>query len=678
MSSNVYCPLCGIILLSDPHRGGSPSLQAQPRLWHAEVRGIYPTGTPCSISLTGLGIIRCRNVLYAPLESHESYLGVEIDALEEWGICELSNRPWCFAFHDSCWKVLLLRLGHNDASSLQVDTAILRPLFYQLYSTPCSRASAFQFGHDYGGAAETHKTFGRIKPIDLGSPFYADPFGIPSISELEANTTGFLSSKANVNLPTKDTAYASALFQSNEVPALFRSLEDTSNMIRANPQEPYAYVFDKLSAELRSEIFSYLSLTELLNLRLVCRGLALLATSSAFSQSYWRSRFCIGQEADFPFPRLTEPRNWARLFWGIDISFRNRSLHLISRKRVRKLLEPIAALWELEAVIRSGPRGSIFSPTHNGESLQCFDSTTSETLVSIKLDHCFSGRLPSVHTDGPLEEGCRVVFHRAQSLRPSRQRIGISTIQLGTRSFISGINLSDSPGCTVGYRIPSSEKWVEMPPTSELRAIHVAFRSEGLTGVRFIFQDSRSSDWVGDTRSSGIAFGALSIPENGSEWPDLLAGLDYFKIVSLGLSEIPKSPSNDVIDPFGMQSALWAPHPPSENDLKFSPLLPLSDSSRAFDPLMNIDFGGPKGVRLGLLTRLTFHMTAHPMPLVGIEIFYSDGNSSLYGTRGGCELSFFIDGPKGECIDHIDILEESSQNHPGKILGGLQVHIETV
>lgn len=403
-------------------------------------------------------------------------------------------------------------------------------------------------------------------------------------------------------------------------------------MIRGNSPRPSAYLLDKLSAELSSEILSYLSFAELLNLRLVCRGLALLASTNALSQSYWRSRFCIGQEADFLFLSLTETRNWARLFMGTSISLKNKSLHLINRKRIRKLLEPFAALWDLEDVLRSGPDGSIFHPAQEkDEHSQYIDSMSSKILVSrLQIGLSFSGQLPALHTDGPIEEGCRALYHRAQSLMPPHQptdrRIAISTIKVGTRSFISGINLypatdNDSSSCAIGYRIPASEKWVEIPPFSGLRAIRVAFRAEGLTGVKFVFEDSESFDWVGDTRSSGIAFGILAIQKEGSDWPYLLAGLDHFKIVSLGLSKMSKCSSTDMVDSFDIQSCLWKPHPPSAKDLRFSPMLPTSGSSPTFEPLITIDFGGPGGVLLGLLTRLTFYMMDGPSPLVGIEIF---------------------------------------------------------
>ena len=199
----------------------------------------------------------------------------------------------------------------------------------------------------------------------------------------------------------------------------------------------------------------------------------------------------------------------------------------------------------------------------------------------------------------------------------------------------------------------------------------MAFCSEGLTGIKFVFEDLNSSDWVGDTSSPGIAFGTLAIQE-GPEWPYLLAGLDYFKIVSLGLSKVPNHLSDDVASP-DIHSSLWAPYPPTDKNLEFSPMLPSSRPSQIFEPLMNIDFGGASGLLLEGFTRLIFYMTSRPSPLIGIEVLHSDGNSLLCGTRSGCELSFFISGLKGERIDRVGIFEESSAYDPEITLGGLQV-----
>ncbi|XHG00077.1 hypothetical protein AWENTII_003548 [Aspergillus wentii] len=128
-------------------------------------------------------IVRCRNILYAPLDSDLPYSDVGIGELEAWRLCEPFESRWGFGFHSSCWRLLLLRLSHG-----QDNIAIVESVFYQLYCTPCLEYSSFHFGHDYEGAAQTHKSIGRPK-MDPSSLFYADPCTIPSAKELEQHAS---------------------------------------------------------------------------------------------------------------------------------------------------------------------------------------------------------------------------------------------------------------------------------------------------------------------------------------------------------------------------------------------------------------------------------------------------------------------------------------------------------
>lgn len=682
MPSNVYCPFCGVILLPDPYSDDpADSLQTRVRPWYAEVRGIYSTNITAfgDIAITGLGTIRCRNKLYAPLGSDLSYVDVGTEALEEWRLCEppeSRESRWCFGFHNSCWRLLLLRLrlGHGQDDNFQDETAIAESVFYQLYCTPCLEASSFEFGHDYEGAAQTHKSFGRPKAVDLSSPFYADPCAIPSMDDLKTTTVGVCKAPDGSLWKGRDGA---------------RPTTATVVGIDDHNEEGDCHFFDALSPELKYEMFSYLSFDELLNMRLVCQNLALLASVSTLPQLYWRSRFLLGQEADFLFPRLADKWDWSQLFFWTRASLRARLLPLVNRKRIRQLLEPIAALVDQEAVFRNGPCGSAFRPVQSqGSYFQLIDGeSTGKPPQLMEIAGSFSGQLASIGADGPLDEGCRVLHHKTQpfmlSCQHRRQHIGISTVQIGARSFISGINLflsGDNVDRPVGYRIPAFEKWIEIPSSSHVQALCMAFCSEGLTGIKFIFANADSSGWVGDSNGPGIAQGILSIPEK-PDWHWLLAGLDCFKIVSLGLGRLTghaagasvKLPSQGVsMDSSCVQSHLWTPHPPRHEDLIISTLLP-SQQSRAFEPRINIDFGGSRGLLLRSLTRLAFHMASGPYPLMGIEIFYSDGKSILFGSNHDCELSFVVNGSNGEHINQVGILEDSQRHHSAIGLGGLQV-----
>ncbi|KAJ5719812.1 hypothetical protein N7493_007390 [Penicillium malachiteum] len=269
--------------------------------------------------MTGLGIIRDPN-LYAPLDKDLSYIDVGTNVLEEWGLCEPSESRWCFGFHNSCWRLLLLRLGHGYDDCLHNETVIAESVSSQLYCNPCLYASSFAFRHDYEGTAQTHKYFRRPKAVDLSSAFYADPCAIPLMHSSIATSPRVgapmtAATVSGIDYDNESGSCESSPFGSNsdQHPIPF-----PDNMIeeRRQPQGRIKHdLFDALSSELKYEIPSYLSFDELLNMRLVCRNLALLATLDRLPQSYWRSRFLLGQEADFLFPTLTDKLDWFRPFF---------------------------------------------------------------------------------------------------------------------------------------------------------------------------------------------------------------------------------------------------------------------------------------------------------------------------------------------------------------------------
>lgn len=122
-----------------------------------------------------------------------------------------------------------------------------------------------------------------------------------------------------------------------------------------------------------------------------------------------------------------------------------------------------------------------------------------------------------------------------------------------------------------------------------------------------------------------------------------------------------------------MQPNLWTPHSPTHEKLRIGILLPFR-SSWPFEVLTSLDFGGPRGLLLTSLTRLTFYMASEPYLFISIEVSYYDGRSVLFGSSGGCGLSFFffVDGSKGERINRIGV-PSIPGSHPEVILGGLQV-----
>lgn len=290
--------------------------------------------------------------------------------------------------------------------------------------------------------------------------------------------------------------------------------KETHNQLKV----PERNIFDKLSPELEFEILSYLSFRELLSVRLVCRDLALLATIDMLPQSYWRSRFLLGQEMDFLFQDAMDMRDWYLLFFGTRALLKKFNLHLVNRLRIRRLLEPIAAIVCLKSVFRDPPHGAVVCPLQDQSSFyQLIDDKSVEKPPRlVEVANSFSGQLCSVGTGSPLEEGCRVIYQSMQLFellpRQPQQRIGISIVQIGANKFISGLRLfptrqCNTVGCLLGYHNPDSERWIEIPCAFHVKALDVAFCPQGLRGVKLITTDANSSGWVGVSNGPGIAYG---------------------------------------------------------------------------------------------------------------------------------------------------------------------------
>jgi hypothetical protein len=86
--------------------------------------------------------------------------------------------------------------------------------------------------------------------------------------------------------------------------------------------------------------------------------------------------------------------------------------------------------------------------------------------------------------------------------------------------------------------------------------------------------------------------------------------------------------------------------------------MPEASECQTYNPIWNIDFGGPSGEKLSKLTRIVAHMEDETTPLVGL-MFDINGEDIMYGNRGRTEVSFIIDGAGGERISKV-IYEQAS------------------
>ncbi|KAJ5714417.1 uncharacterized protein N7483_011598 [Penicillium malachiteum] len=324
-----------------------------------------------------------------------------------------------------------ISLGQSTLIDGETEIAIAGCLFNQLNCTPCIQGSIFQFGHDYDGATQMHKPSGPLA-LDFNSHFFADSGKVLHVESLESASSTFTNSsgqkkqtKGNNTSSKEYKRSSNAISREREV--CFSLQQGKNHQFCTGLGRTTSYLGGGLSAELMLEIISSLPFNESLKLRLVCRRLALLCSVKHLPQSYCRSRFCLGQEADFLFPdflnsSLSRDRNWTAIFFRVVHTLRDGDRSMMNRKRIRGLLEPIAVLWDCAASFGTGPYGSAVSPEPDEarpdeERLFRFmdDRTAKMDCLSLKVIARFSGQMQTC-TKGPLREGCREFHYRTQSL----------------------------------------------------------------------------------------------------------------------------------------------------------------------------------------------------------------------------------------------------------------------
>ncbi|GLA15494.1 hypothetical protein AnigIFM62618_002035 [Aspergillus niger] len=656
MGSRLVCPLCGSFLDQDRLRNVPGPWHWGIRLWSTEVRGLYAVDDDTGrIAVTGVGVIRNHNIVHASVDQDQAYFDVaDFNALDLWVIRDFSVNRGCFAFHNSCWKLLLLRLRQGNA--FIDDATILRSVFDQLYYSPAPEAP---------GPEDSSQYFG-----------FADPCAIFSLDQLES------------------------IRRDERGPIPPRGMEPGSDDERHSCHNTWSQVsvlesgyniFSRLPDEMLFEVLTYLSYRQVQNIRLTCRYLNWRVRNAKLPQSYWRSRFMLGQEFDFIFPGLRTSRDWYKLYAGTKAYSRSSPRALTNRREICQRLEHIAFLVELEPTKRNGGQGFSYRPEKSRRNIPVLVDIAISTgdHLRAKVMLYFSGHLTSAEAHCPLQDECPLLYRKAQSLvalRNRRQlRIGISTVKLGSRHFISGIKLfpaGDRSGIShsIGYPNPDTEEWIDIPRGSHIRAFEVHFSPEGLRAIRILCANLGESHWVGKPDIKGTARGILSIP-GGKEPYYLLAGLDRFKIVALGFGEVAKpykhapkpvhsSAANTL--PSRADSHLWMPPVSLHMSSFISPLLPCRPSG-PFNPLLNFDFGGRRGLRLRDLTTLEFHLRFHRHPLVGMVARYSHGNVVKCGVVGENVMSFFLDSSNGERITQIRVLRDNRYHTRAVRLVGLEV-----
>ncbi|PLB44841.1 hypothetical protein P170DRAFT_512974 [Aspergillus steynii IBT 23096] len=613
MSGSKRCSVCGVIFANS--LGGQQNIP-----WYAQARALYRRGREKSTYLSGIGRPGYSQGLEAPLDSDYSYRDVQrpqrIELIHK--TTTILSDAWGFGIHDACWKMLYSRNIHYAHA---IDLA--ESVFNQILSAP----------HLEDVSTEGYFNLERFAK---DSHVRKDPFDVPSLDELEAAAPPRLAAAGLIPIGASGNSRH----------------------------------FSKLSVELTFEILSYLPFSDLLRLRLVCRELAAIMSFDALPRSYWRDRFSAGQEGAFLGVDLSAQRDWYRLFRGtLSLLKTNKSLR--NRKRIWQRLDSFEEVARCEA-----------SPgrTSHGYALERV-VTNPQTYTYQVMDHryddgipdclqlkCFSsGHIPGHGYEDTVGASDPCHYKAVQLEFPTGGGDGeveVSFIQVGDQEFISGMRFwhSGYPEGRVlklGYYGHDKTRRLRIPYASHFNAVEFAFSVGGLVGLSFKLRNIGSTRWIDQGRGSNIARKVMRLPKVPKRC-FLVAGLDRYKIVSLGLA-LPadeggqQTPSNNMT----VEPKIWFPYEPSWGVLQASALKP-PNSFNTFTPRLHVDFGGPGGVLLNCLTRLSLHIhLSHrafdPWQLAGISFHFLDGGVKTLGLSGGVEISMLIDGPGEERITAFEV-----------------------
>ncbi|KAL2012051.1 hypothetical protein VTN00DRAFT_4769 [Thermoascus crustaceus] len=590
-----FCAICGVHVRSisaDPE----PGLPIEDLEWHQELRAVRHVNSKNTTSLTGIGYLDISEIIVAPPDPGHSYrdVGATLESV----------------------------LG---GSARKVDEySYLRP------------------GHDFGGAARFQRPCGN--PLqDMINAGYSDYAVEPSRFLSGDDILCCLESVADVAVQE-----AAAGASERKVAA--------------------ADIFAKLPVEVVHILLSWLPSHDIPNLRLASRTVAFMSRTSSLPQSFWRSRFSPDFELGFALPADECGRpDWRSLYFATKHLLRNphKSARLRNRKRVWEIICKNASLIALH--LRGTKLHGLPITWDDLSGSGCQNPAEKARPGKIITTESMARHSEKLHV------GSREIAVRRLLLHPEQQTIcavGVTTVIFNSQTFVSGLRVvfNDSTAGTyngrpLGYVDSNSEHFLWVPPEENFAGLEVATCVNGIVAVRLILEAGPrrySSAWVGDIGNGEphIAFGKLLCPRSEIRSFDLAASFDAFKMISLAIIDIEYSDTVDgtstVPERAGSQGLIpqpiWTPYYPGDASLV---PMPRNVTYQAFNPILNIDFGGSGGETLPKLTRIVAHMGGLGAPFTGLMFEFDGQPPRLYGRQGRTEVSFPVDGARGERIAEV-------------------------
>ncbi|KAK4203423.1 hypothetical protein QBC40DRAFT_24008 [Triangularia verruculosa] len=284
--------------------------------------------------------------------------------------------------------------------------------------------------------------------------------------------------------------------------------------------------------------------------------------------------------------------------------------------------------------------------------------------------------------------GCREFFHQRISIPEDISKVSVSLVEAGTFSFISGISLSTSSGQTItlGHVDPNhgneEENCTHLSPPG-LKGFNIAVGLCGIHAIQCVGSSEVADEWLGSptnapiTRRLGTGNGILA----------LRCGFDGFRLIDVAavLKDGGVTPNrDDVANPDRplRNAGLWYPHAPPDQVKLNGGFHQLAKFVSGFRPMQWTQFGGPGGIYLKNLTKITFQD-------FGRFVFEYDSDGipekcRMFGrahktkSRYQQRIEFAIDGPGGERIIAITIrhrhsVSKEDRHYVEEVLGSLEI-----
>ncbi|KAK4201921.1 hypothetical protein QBC40DRAFT_322807, partial [Triangularia verruculosa] len=224
---------------------------------------------------------------------------------------------------------------------------------------------------------------------------------------------------------------------------------------------------------------------------------------------------------------------------------------------------------------------------------------------------------PVLYPHGP---GCRELFHDTISVPGNISCVSVSTVAAGHFRYVSGISLSTTSGhtLTLGYmRHDNEQESVHLNP-SGLKGLNIAVGRSGIHGLQCV-ASSGQVGWLGRPEKAAITRRLGT----GNRIESLRFGFDGFRLVSIaavlrtnrrgdgsddsGVASDDNDSTESVASRKLKNAAMWYPCvPPDAAQLNGEVFYPLKSYLGGFKPIFWTQFGGPDGVYLKHLTRISF------------------------------------------------------------------------